>query len=76
MNAGRTLAAALGLIAVIAVAACSSTPQRPNPPTSTTLPPVLTAPAPVPGAVPDAVPRVEPRSRYGNPPFYEVFGKR
>ena len=76
MNAGRTLAAPLGLIAVIAVAACSSTPQRPNPPTSTTLPPVLTAPAPVPGAVPDAVPRVEPRSRYGNPPFYEVFGKR
>jgi rare lipoprotein A len=76
VNAGRTLAAALGLIAVIAVAACSSTPQRPNPPTSTTLPPVLTAPAPVPGAVPDAVPRVEPRSRYGNPPFYQVFGKR
>jgi rare lipoprotein A len=26
--------------------------------------------------IPDAVPRVEPRSRYGNPPFYEVFGKR
>ena len=26
--------------------------------------------------MPDAVPRVEPRSRYGNPPFYEVFGKR
>jgi hypothetical protein len=26
--------------------------------------------------VPDAVPRVEPRSRYGNPPFYDVFGKR
>jgi rare lipoprotein A (peptidoglycan hydrolase) len=24
----------------------------------------------------DAVPRFEPRSRYGNPPFYEVFGKR
>ena len=75
MSAGRTLAP-LGLIAVIAVAACSSTPQRPNPPTSTALPPVLTAPPPVPGAVPDAVPRVEPRSRYGNPPFYEVFGKR
>ena len=37
---------------------------------------MLTAPPPVPGAVPDAVPRVEPRSRYGNPPFYEVFGKR
>lgn len=25
---------------------------------------------------PDAVPRVEPRSRYGNPPSYVVFGKR
>jgi rare lipoprotein A len=27
-------------------------------------------------AIPDAVPRVEPRGRRGNPPFYEVFGKR
>lgn len=27
-------------------------------------------------AVPDAVPRHEPRSRYGNPPHYEVFGQR
>jgi rare lipoprotein A len=26
--------------------------------------------------VPDAIPRVEPKSRYGNPPSYEVFGKR
>jgi rare lipoprotein A len=26
--------------------------------------------------VPDAVPRVEPRSRYGNPAFYDVMGKR
>ena len=26
--------------------------------------------------MPDAVPRVEPRSRYGNPETYEVFGKR
>lgn len=25
--------------------------------------------------VPDAVPRVEPRSRYGNPPSYEVFNR-
>jgi rare lipoprotein A len=29
-----------------------------------------------PDSVPDAVPRVEPRSRYGNPPFYDVFGRR
>jgi rare lipoprotein A len=27
-------------------------------------------------AMPDAVPRVEPRSRAGNPPFYDVLGKR
>jgi rare lipoprotein A len=27
-------------------------------------------------SVPDAVPRDEPRSRYGNPASYEVFGKR
>ena len=27
-------------------------------------------------AIPDAVPRPEPRSRYGNPPSYEVFGRR
>ena len=26
--------------------------------------------------IPDAVPRVEPKSRYGNPDSYEVFGKR
>jgi len=26
--------------------------------------------------VPDAVPRVEPKSRYGNPASYEVFGRR
>ena len=27
-------------------------------------------------SVPDATPKVEPRSRYGNPESYEVFGKR
>ena len=27
-------------------------------------------------SVPDAVPKVEPRSRYGNPPSYAVYGKR
>ncbi len=26
--------------------------------------------------IPDAIPKAEPRSRYGNPPHYEVFGKR
>lgn len=27
-------------------------------------------------SIPDAVPRAEPRSRYGNPAFYDVLGKR
>ena len=29
-----------------------------------------------PSAIPDAVPKMEPRSRYGNPEFYEVNGER
>ena len=77
MKAGRTLAQQLAVAAAIALSACTSTPPHPSPPKSTTaLPPVLTGPPPVPGAVPDAVPRIEPRSRYGNPPFYDVLGKR
>lgn len=28
------------------------------------------------GSIPEAVPRAEPRSTRGNPPFYDVFGKR
>src|SRR3569623_845359 len=27
-------------------------------------------------AISDAIPRIEPRSRYGNPPYYEVSGRR
>jgi rare lipoprotein A len=40
--------------------------------------PATTPPAPPASAPPaaGAVPRAEPKSRYGNPPFYEVFGKR
>jgi rare lipoprotein A len=42
--------------------------------------PVPTVPPPPPPAniesVPDAIPRVEPRSAHGNPPFYDVMGKR
>ncbi|NLG75782.1 MAG: septal ring lytic transglycosylase RlpA family protein [Xanthomonadaceae bacterium] len=54
-----------------AVAGCvSAPPKRPQPPT---------APAPSPveiEKIPDPVPRAEPRSAKGNPPFYEVLGKR
>ncbi|MFO1457461.1 MAG: septal ring lytic transglycosylase RlpA family protein, partial [Steroidobacteraceae bacterium] len=63
--------------------ACGSVPQRPSPATpSATVPaaPPKAAAVPPPppdlASIPDAVPRVEPRSRYGNPASYVVFGQR
>ena len=75
MNACRALGAPLGLSIAVGLAACFSAPPRPNLPAPNSVPPVSSTPA-NPGSVPDAVPRVEPRSRYGNPPFYDEFGKR
>ncbi len=73
MNVRRALLAPLGLAMAAGLAACFSAPPRPSEP-------VVTAPPPPPPSalesVPDAVPRIEPRSRYGNPPSYDVFGKR
>ncbi len=61
--------AAVGVLLVL-IGACKATPPRPAP----------TVPPPPPPAdvtkIPDAVPQVEPRSRSGNPPFYEVDGRR
>jgi rare lipoprotein A len=48
--------------ALLLLAACSAGPRRPEPP-------------PVPPAG-DNLPREEPRARNGNPPFYEVAGRR
>jgi len=47
------------------LSACGGTPVRkpPRPPAD-------------PASIPDAVPRAEARAARGNPPFYEVFGKR
>lgn len=36
----------------------------------------MVQPPPDTGSIADPIPRAEPRSRKGNPPFYEVFGKR
>ena len=58
---------------LLAIGACTATPPRPAPPVQT-MPP--TKPPPDVTKVPDAVPQVEPRSRSGNPPFYEVDGRR
>ncbi len=74
--AGRAYAASFALGVALGLAACSSTPPQPSvaiPPAS---PAPTAAPPPIVDSVPDAVPRAEPRSRNGNPPFYEVFGKR
>ena len=74
MTGGRAIAAPLLGLAVAALAGCLST--SPRPPVSSTAPPELALPPPMPDSAGDAVPRVEPRARNGNPPFYEVFGKR
>jgi rare lipoprotein A len=69
----RFIRSSIATAAAAAMAGCFST--RPPPPEAP--PPVIeTPPAPSPAGIPDAVPKYEPRSRYGNPPSYEVFGKR
>lgn len=57
--------------------ACISPQPRPVPAPPSVPPPVTPTPTPPsPASIPDAVPRVEPLSKRGNPPFYEVMGKR
>jgi rare lipoprotein A len=63
-------------VSLLALAACSVSAQRPAMPTGQAAPPAAPAPPPRTDAVPDAVPRVEPRSAHGNPPFYDVLGRR
>ena len=60
---------------LVCVLAACSTLRRPE----TTAPPVSVELPPAPlnlESVPDAIPRPEPRSAHGNPPFYNVMGKR
>ena len=65
---GVALPAGLPALSALLLTACAAPLQRP-------------VPAPLPAApeisaIPDAVPRLEPRSAHGNPPFYDVSGKR
>ena len=56
------------IVIALGVAGCASKKSGDGPPSSGSA---------VPGQLPpDAVPRKEPRSRYGNPPVYEVYGVR
>ena len=63
-------------LASLALAGCSLTKRKPEHPAA--IPSGSSVPAPPADvlSVPDAVPRAEPRGTRGNPPFYEVFGKR
>ena len=64
----RRLAYVLLTLLFALLTACVARPPVDGPPkTSTATPRTLP---------PDATPRAEPRSRYGNPPHYEVFGVR
>jgi rare lipoprotein A len=76
VNAYRPASIALALAAVLS--GCSSAPRVSAPPPTVQIPPRSPPPAPPAHVldVPDAVPRAEPRAIYGNPPSYEVFGKR
>ena len=58
----------LALLAALAIAGCASQPERRGDVPDIPLSEVL--------AIPEPTPRAEPRSTQGNPPFYEVFGKR
>jgi rare lipoprotein A len=74
MSSGLRLGVlALAAGALLSAGCSSAPPRRPHP-----LPAQVTvAPPPVAvDSVPDALPKVEPRSAYGNPPFYEQFGRR
>jgi rare lipoprotein A len=87
MRASRAfsrLAALLALSSLILASGCSlsrrdsTSSPRPTPAPQSTVPSGSAVPSVPPDvlAIPDAVPRAEPRGRRGNPPFYEVFGKR
>ena len=56
------------LLLLVTLTACGSSKTRDGPPRSGS--------ASIPNLPGDAVPRREPRSKYGNGPVYEVFGKR
>ncbi|MGC1457619.1 MAG: septal ring lytic transglycosylase RlpA family protein [Steroidobacteraceae bacterium] len=73
----RILALPVTLCLLALLAGCTLVAGRK--PSGTQAPPVTVPPVtarPDITAIPDAVPRSEPRSRNGNPPFYDVLGRR
>ena len=76
MRLARALALPFCAVVAVGMAACFSARPRPETPAATPVAPPPAERPPPPESVPDMVPRIEPRSRNGNPPFYEVMGKR
>jgi rare lipoprotein A len=67
----------VAVVLCITLTGCSLARRQPEAP-RTSIPSGSAVPQTPPDVftIPDAVPRAEPRSKRGNPPFYEVFGKR
>jgi len=63
---------ALGLTAVVSTSGCFVTRH----PTADVEAPPRTGPTAAVPPPPEVVPMTEPKSRYGNPAYYDVFGKR
>ncbi|MGH8210233.1 MAG: septal ring lytic transglycosylase RlpA family protein, partial [Steroidobacteraceae bacterium] len=75
LRAGDLCRASFASILIGVLAGCSTLgrPVIRNPP----IPVEAVPPSPANiESIPDAVPRPEPRSAHGNPPFYDVMGKR
>lgn len=65
-----------GVLALLALAGCAREPLRPTAPPAPVTPPAQVTPPAGSGGATAGVPRDEPRAKYGNPPFYEVGGRR
>jgi rare lipoprotein A len=76
VNVSR-ISSVIAIVLCIALAGCSLSRRQPEKPHAS-IPSGSAVPAPPADvlSIPDAVPRPEPRGTRGNPPFYEVFGKR
>lgn len=73
----RQLALIMGLAAMLSACVTRPVHTPPTPiPSPAPTPQPLPTPGPTPELPPDAIPKAEPRSQQGNPPFYEVFGRR
>jgi rare lipoprotein A len=75
-NSPRWANYAVAAILSVVLAGCSLVRHKGEP--RKNIPSGSSVPQPPPDvfAIPDAVPKYEPRGTRGNPPFYEVFGKR